>query len=74
MAAPVPFITQSHAIIRKITQWYVKQMYILNNFTKITIITTIRGLQMNPQWRTLPEKNMSSFIFTSKIRFLIILI
>ena len=32
MTGPAPFITQYHAIIRKITQWYVNQMYILNNF------------------------------------------
>ena len=32
MTSPAPFITQYHAIIRKITQWYVNKMYILNNF------------------------------------------
>ena len=32
MTGPAPFITAYHAIIRKITQWYVNKMYILNNF------------------------------------------
>ena len=32
MTGPTPFITAYHAIIRKITQWYVNKMYILNNF------------------------------------------
>ena len=52
MTGPAPFITQYHAIIRKITQWYAKQMYILNNFYRNNYYNDNRGLQMNPQWRT----------------------